>query len=860
MKANKGLAEWAAICSMVVVVESGWSQLTFIPERFGVIDLTPNSFSGETLGNAEPSLGVGLNAKYGKAVVHAFSGNPNYYYASPNFATAPWASPGNVRDNDATLDWSAGGTCYLATLPVFCQIQVLKSPDPGTTAFAPIDTITKGVFPYFPDQPWIRVVQVHGVDHIYVGYNDLSRQSENGGDGKTPTVRYSLNGGGTWSETGIEKTGTSVGWDSPAVRLAISSDGLTVYALFQRNTNWLGEAFASDYNGEVVLMRDDNSGLNSFNALGAGGAGTKVAGGIVLPWFTTSLPANRLFNSCDVAMKPTERATVYVAYTEVLGGSPVLRVSKSVNSGASFSLAYSITNAALPALAVASDDTVGMLYLAQYYTDLEVHFLKAFSGSFAPSDIVDRKLSKFPWSGTDRWVGDYFQIRAVSYDFFGTFAALADPQPSQFPSGVYFQRNVNVGGVIKNNFWLSRPGELVDLSGTHVDPSIDPFVFYDYGPTFTYYLYFRPPPFYDPGDPYYGIAHFSWPVLPATEPQLLLYTSPTIGPGANWTPVSNNGIIQTNGQNLAALSGTEGQQYYRLQQNVASGQFGVFAAAGANGSISPSGILTNAGLTSRTFTATPSNNFAVSKWYLDGVVVQSNSASLKLSNISREHTLVATFVASNDLAVAEAEFSGRDGPTETYTTNSYLIGIENKGLTTLTGIWMTNVLDSTVGFVSASASQGSVNYFSGRVTANIGSLNPGSAATVSIQFIPFLATNIVDAVSVACDQSEPDLSNNLATDYTTVIDPVIITNQPASVIAPSGGNAAFTVGVKGTPPFTYQWFFNATNLINDATNASLILTNLTSAQSGAYSVSVLQILGPEEVEGETSDSATLLVQ
>lgn len=44
--------------------------------------------------------------------------------------------------------------------------------------------------------------------------------------------------------------------------------------------------------------------------------------------------------------------------------------------------------------------------------------------------------------------------------------------------------------------------------------------------------------------------------------------------------------------------------------------------------------------------------------------------------------------------------------------------------------------------------------------------------------------------------------------------PPVITNQPTSRALWVNGNVAFTVGVSGTPPFTYQWQLNGTNLPN----------------------------------------------
>jgi hypothetical protein len=72
----------------------------------------------------------------------------------------------------------------------------------------------------------------------------------------------------------------------------------------------------------------------------------------------------------------------------------------------------------------------------------------------------------------------------------------------------------------------------------------------------------------------------------------------------------------------------------------------------------------------------------------------------------------------------------------------------------------------------------------------------------------------------------------------TVLVPVQITNQPpaiANVVA--GGTLNLSVGVLGSGPLSYQWFFQG-NPIANATNASLALPNFQSSNSGSYRVSV----------------------
>jgi len=76
-----------------------------------------------------------------------------------------------------------------------------------------------------------------------------------------------------------------------------------------------------------------------------------------------------------------------------------------------------------------------------------------------------------------------------------------------------------------------------------------------------------------------------------------------------------------------------------------------------------------------------------------------------------------------------------------------------------------------------------------------------------------------------------------------VLVPPRITNQPNDQVALAGGNATFSVGVEGTEPLYYQWWFNSTNLLGDATNATLTLTNVQAENEGQYLVIVSNAAG-----------------
>ncbi|MBI5383836.1 MAG: HYR domain-containing protein [Verrucomicrobia bacterium] len=73
-------------------------------------------------------------------------------------------------------------------------------------------------------------------------------------------------------------------------------------------------------------------------------------------------------------------------------------------------------------------------------------------------------------------------------------------------------------------------------------------------------------------------------------------------------------------------------------------------------------------------------------------------------------------------------------------------------------------------------------------------------------------------------------------------DPDIAT-QPVSVTVCAGTSNYFAVEASGTAPFTYQWLFNDTNVILNATNPVLPLPNIQVASAGTYTVVISNSVG-----------------
>ena len=82
----------------------------------------------------------------------------------------------------------------------------------------------------------------------------------------------------------------------------------------------------------------------------------------------------------------------------------------------------------------------------------------------------------------------------------------------------------------------------------------------------------------------------------------------------------------------------------------------------------------------------------------------------------------------------------------------------------------------------------------------------------------------------------------------TVISPPFLTQQSATnQTVPAGTDVTLSVSAQGTPPLSYQWLFNGTNL-SGATNAALLLTNVQPGASGDYSLIVTNLYGSTQTD------------
>jgi len=193
-----------------------------------------------------------------------------------------------------------------------------------------------------------------------------------------------------------------------------------------------------------------------------------------------------------------------------------------------------------------------------------------------------------------------------------------------------------------------------------------------------------------------------------------------------------------------------------------------------------------------------------------------------------------------ELLIAKRAFS--EAEVEAY--NTY--GGQGIGptLTTLTSSLNPSTMGDSVTFtarvletngVAASFAGGSIVVNDGAtpIGANAVSAGMASLATTGLA----VGAHLISATYGGDTHYLPSVSTNLLQIVMAAPTNVVITGQPQSLVLPLGAAGAFSVTVRGAPPFSYQWY-HAASPIPDGNSATLRVTNSGAADTGAYWVVV----------------------
>jgi len=463
-----------------------------------VVNIIPQSLSGETHQDSEPNLAVNpANPK--QIVATAFTPDPMGGPNAPIFVSTDGGSTWSLN----TIVPSAGstGTNPSGTSDITLRFAGTSSRlfsailDGGTGAFEvhrTADATSSTVMTTLEtradeDQPYVQAATVMGgaaagKDRVYIGVNDF-----NASGGKTATIEQTLDGGAaapTFASVRVERR-TTLGQDGPQVRPAVHGDG-TIYAGFYRWISATGSFPGNTLvitNAELIVVRDDDwgSGATPFSALtdpSDGLAGRRVATALSFPFNQTGVAANgqeRWGGDISIAVDPRNSSTVYVAYTTLVGTVYTINVLRSTDRGANWTATASpllaIGNAKNPSLAINSLGTVALVY--QQFTGSgatqrwETHYRETTNGTTWSDTLLCTTLSQAPARTFSPYLGDYLHLMANGKDFYGIFSASNVPDLANFPQGVTYLRN--------HDFATKK---LFGLDGvTVVAPSIDPFFF-----------------------------------------------------------------------------------------------------------------------------------------------------------------------------------------------------------------------------------------------------------------------------------------------------------------------------------------------------------------------------------------------
>lgn len=139
----------------------------------------------------------------------------------------------------------------------------------------------------------------------------------------------------------------------------------------------------------------------------------------------------------------------------------------------------------------------------------------------------------------------------------------------------------------------------------------------------------------------------------------------------------------------------------------------------------------------------------------------------------------ATALGASDLSITKTDSA--DPATENVEL-TYTITVANGGPDAANGVQVVDDLPSQVDLVAATASQGTCEAKGPKVTCDLGTLESGATATVTLRVLPKKAGQLSNTATVSTVDTDPNAQNNSDTETTMV------------VAADGGGNPGATCG------------------------------------------------------------------
>ena len=181
--------------------------------------------------------------------------------------------------------------------------------------------------------------------------------------------------------------------------------------------------------------------------------------------------------------------------------------------------------------------------------------------------------------------------------------------------------------------------------------------------------------------------------------------------------------------------------------------------------------------TARTVTVTVVDDTIPEGNHTGSIAHTSSSTDTNYNNLVLP--VVTVNITDNDVDLSVSKTDSPD-PVQPGGNVTYTVVVSNGSPTGATNVVLTDTLPAGVSFVSATSTQGSCSQAGGTVTCNLGNINSGGSATVTIVITATTPGTITNTASVTATQFDPNTGNNTATATTKVNNPPVANNDSYS--------------------------------------------------------------------------------
>jgi uncharacterized repeat protein (TIGR01451 family) len=174
---------------------------------------------------------------------------------------------------------------------------------------------------------------------------------------------------------------------------------------------------------------------------------------------------------------------------------------------------------------------------------------------------------------------------------------------------------------------------------------------------------------------------------------------------------------------------------------------------------------------------------------------------------------------------------------------AYSITVTNSGISTATGVIVTNLLPAGTQYIYADSTQGTFSRMSNIITFSLGTLPPGMSARMNVYVSPQSTGVFTNTASVTIN--EYNLATSVSSQFAVnvfVVPAPIITTQPSSQLLNLGGLLHLVVNAIASPNVRYQWRLNGDN-IPGAIGPTYTVLALLAKDAGSYTVVVYDEFG-----------------